>query len=158
MADPQPTEVVQGTTAGGVGGQTLGQGLVEAIAGAVQTGVAQAMSTANAQMQAQFQALKTDIDATNASLKSLSETVTKVVGATDSDSGYLVRSSVDPSDDQRRAGSHRNRIELLAEMALEDCIEIRKVWSSLMVDHRAEGHSYTRTNAGPGTMDTKPNA
>ncbi len=140
MADsPQPTEVVQGTTAGGVGGQTLGQGLVEAIAGAVQTGVAQAMSTANAQMQVQFQALSETVN-------QLKNQVEKAA-STDTDSGYVVRSVVDPEDSHRTSMSYR-------DMAMADCIEFRKACDALVLrkisqdsDHHSEGHSVPRSSA-----------
>ena len=101
MPDTAPTTGSStGVEGGASGGQSgLTQALVAAIAAAVQTGVSQAMTEATQQIA-----------------KQVAESIS---AATDSDSGYVIRSSLDPAAGQRR-------LENYAEMALADCIAFRK--------------------------------
>jgi hypothetical protein len=114
------------------------QAITAAIAAGVQTGVSQAMSQASQEIA-----------------KQVAESIS---GATDSDSGYLVRTSIDPGDSQRRAENHRNRVEAYCEQALADCIEFRKACDSLILrkisqdsDHHAGLPPMApRAASGPG--------
>ena len=136
MPDQAPTTESAGSAAGGATGAvvTLEQlaAIVAALAGSVSTFTNQAQ----------------------AMLSSLTESVNKVLTATatDSDSGYLVRSSVDPAAGQRR-------LENYAEMALADCIEFRKAADALVLrkisqdtdHHGAVPPIAPRSATGPGT-------
>ncbi|MGC2411106.1 MAG: hypothetical protein WA459_00185 [Stellaceae bacterium] len=139
---PDPTSVSAGaSTAGATGtGVVLDQALVAAIAAAVQTAVSQASQ--------QFQTQIAD------GMKSLSENVNKlaIADSTDSDSGYLVRSSIDPATSQRNTDAYR-------EAALADCVDFRKACDALILrkisqdtdHHGAIPPIAPRSATGPGT-------
>lgn len=137
---PQPSAVNTSTVT------TLEQlaAIVAALAGSVQTLTSQAGAT---------QAFQTQIAD---GMKNLSEEVKKVsesvTGATDSDSGYLVRSSVDPATSQRN-------VERYGEMALANALDFQKACDSIMIrklsqdsDHHAGLPPMApRSASGPGT-------
>jgi len=120
MPDASPAADAAATTAGVNAGAavTLEQlaAIVAALQGSVETLTSQAGAT---------QAFQTQIAD---GLKSLSENVNKlaVASATDSDSGYLVRSSVDP------AAGHR-RLETYAELALSGSVDFARAIQSEIV-------------------------
>ena len=109
---------------------------------AIVAGLSGTLATFTSQAQAQFTSLSEQV-------KKVSESVT---GATDSDSGYLVRASVDPAANQRR-------LETYAEMAVADAIEFRKGCDALILrkisqdsDHHAGLPPMApRSASGPGT-------
>lgn len=116
--------------------------IVAALAGSVQTLTSQAGAT---------QAFQTQIAD---GMKSLSENIDKVAKAasTDSDSGYLVRSSVDPAVSQRNTDGYR-------EAALADCVDFRKACDAVIIrklsqdtdHHAALPPMAPRSATGPGT-------
>ena len=83
---------------------------------AIVAGLSGTLATFTSQAQAQFTSLSEQV-------KKVSESIT---GATDSDSGYVIRSSFDPAAGQRR-------LETLAEMSVADAIEFRKAADSIMI-------------------------
>lgn len=118
--------------------------IVAALAGSVQTLTSQAGAT---------QAFQTQIAD---GLKSLSENVNKLAvtsaTATDSDSGYLVRTSVDPGASQRR-------MEQLSEASIADSVAFRKACDTILIrklsqdsdHHSALPPVAPRSASGPGT-------
>jgi len=146
MSSGVPVTGSQGASEGGNSGTvvTLEQlaAIVAALQGSVETLTSQAGAT---------QAFQTQIAD---GLKSLTENVNKlaVSDATDSDSGYLVRTSVDPGASQRR-------MEALAEMSVADAIKFRAACDTLTLrkisqdsDHHAGLPPMApRSASGPGT-------
>lgn len=103
---------------------------------AIVAGLAGTLATFTSQAQAQ--------------LTSLTESVNKIVtaSATDSDSGYLVRTSIDPGASQRR-------LEALAEMSVADAISFRKALDARVLDHfSALPPIAPRSASGPGTTSS----
>jgi len=141
---PAPTTASAGAATAGNTGTVVTLEQLAAIVAALSGSV----STLTSQVQAS-QAFQTQIAD---GLKSLTENVNKLAVATDSDSGYLVRSSIDPAAGQRR-------MEALAEMAVADAIEFRKGCDALILrkisqdsdHHGAIPPIAPRSATGPGT-------
>ena len=114
--------------------------IVAALDGAVQTAVSQATS----QMQEKVNSLSED-------LKKVSESVSKA-GATDSDSGYLVRSSIDPATSQRN-------MERYGEIAMANALDFQKGCDAIMIRKLSQDSDHhgalppiaPRSATGPGT-------
>jgi hypothetical protein len=117
--------------------------IVAALQGSVQTLTSQAGAT---------QAFQTQVAD---GLKSLTENVNKlaVSSATDSDSGYLVRSSVDPATSQRN-------MERYGEIAMANALDFQKGCDAIMIrklsqdsdHHSALPPLAPRSASGPGTV------
>jgi hypothetical protein len=138
MPDPIPTSVSEGASTGGDTGTNVEQlaAMVAALAASVQTMVQQMAnaSAASSAWQKQVSDGLSQLETNVASMK------TEVAGATDSDSGYLIRTSVDPASEQRRMAA-------FAEMAVADTIEFRKAVDKLVIrqlsvdtDHHQPSH------------------
>jgi hypothetical protein len=142
--NPTPVETVQGTTAGGVGGQDLAQ----AIADAVQTGISQGMQQIQKMIDASISSLQSDIDDLKKSVTTGSES--------DVDSEtvdrQLVSSVTDPEDSHRYSNSYR-------DLALGNAISFSKVMDALIArkvsqdtdHHAALPPMAPRSSTGPGT-------
>ncbi len=128
MSDPTSTSA--GTSTGGNTGTAVGLdqvlAAVAALAASVQTVVSQSGAT---------QAMQTQIAD---GLKSLSENVNKIAQSTDSDSGYLIRSSIDPADNQARVMAKRDEIETVNLKMLVDMAEHNKAQDQLYLSHMAD--------------------
>lgn len=119
--------------------------VVAALAGSVQTLTSQAGAT---------QAFQTQIAD---GMKNLSEEVKKVsesvTGATDSDSGYIIRSSIDPDTSKRN-------MERYGEIAMANALDFQKACDSIMIrklsqdsdHHSALPPMAPRSASGPGTV------
>ena len=142
MAGAPTSGISLGTNTGTV--VTLEQlaAIVAALQGTVETLTSQAGAT---------QAFQTQIAD---GLKSLTENVNKLAttNATDSDSGYLVRSSVDPATSQRN-------MERYGEIAMSNALDFQKACDAIMIrklsqdsdHHSALPPMAPRSASGPGT-------
>jgi hypothetical protein len=108
----------------------------------------------NEQLAQQVADLAGSVSSLNEKLLSISESVNKIQteSGTDSDSGYVVRSTIDPASAQRRQDSY-------AEIALSNALSFQSAMNALMVrkvsqdtDHHASTPPMApRSASGPGT-------
>jgi hypothetical protein len=113
MADPAAEPAAPVSESAGTQ-SVLTQAQLAAIAAAVAAGVEAGVSSGVSQALTQ---------ASQQIAKQVAESIT---GATDSDSGYLVRSSIDPAVGQRNTDAYR-------EMAVADCVAFRKACDALIL-------------------------
>ena len=177
VEEPIPVTGSSGASTGGNTGTIVGlDQVLAALAGLGAT--LQTMMQQNAQQAAQSaaqqsaaqQAFVTQIaDGFKSINSSLSETVTKVSGASDVDTGETFRSIVDVGDANSRMLNARDQTNAACMKMMWDAIEnnnavaksmiahINRAWSQDS-DHHDLGRHVVRVPSGPGTMDAKANA